>query len=201
VGLGVGGGYVLVEGNGNNAQTASGSLDQYYEQVQARLNWRVTDKISLQLSGGLEDRQFETAGAGDSLDPVFGAAIQYQPIKSTQIALTANRTVASSDFYLAAQQTETTVVGLNVSQRLWRQFSLGAGATYSRLDYSTPAFASAGGAANRSDDVVSLNAQLSHPFFKQGTWSLFYQYSKDASSQAGFGFQSSQAGFSVSYRF
>jgi hypothetical protein len=205
-GLGAGGGYVLVENNGNgNGQVAasgqSGSLDQYYEQVQARVNWRATDKISFQISGGVEDRQFETAGAGDSLDPIFSASIQYQPLKNTQISLAASRTAAASDFYLAAQQTETTVVSLGVNQKLWRKFSLGGGVAYTRMDYSTPAFAGAGGAANRNDDIVSFNAQLSHPFYKRGTWSLFYQYSDDTSSQAGFGYQSSQVGMSVSYSF
>jgi hypothetical protein len=208
-GLGVGGGYVLVEsdGNGNgNGQAAvnngqTGNLDQYYEQVQARVNWRATDKISIQVSGGLEDRQFMTAGTGDSLNPVFSLSIQYQPFKYTQISLVGSRTVASSDFYLAAQQTETTLVGVTLSQQLWRKFNLGMGLNYAQTDYSAPGFAGAGNAANRSDDVVSFNVQLSHPFYKRGTWSLFYQYSDDTSSQTGFSYQSSQVGFSVSYSF
>jgi len=206
VGLGAGGGYVLVQSNGNGYGQAapggqSGSLDQYYEQFQARINWRATDKISFQISGGLEDRQFETAGEGDSLNPLFGAVIQYQPFKSTQISLSASRTVASSDFYLAAQETDTTVVGLSVSQQLRRKFSLSGGVNYSQLDYGTPSFSAAGSAANRSDDVWSFNAQLSHPFFKRGTWSVFYQYSDDNSTEQGFGFRSSQVGFTVNYRF
>ncbi|HUC84710.1 MAG TPA: hypothetical protein VL970_05910 [Candidatus Acidoferrales bacterium] len=205
-GLGAGGGYVLVENNGQgNGQVAasgqSGSYNQYYEQVQGRLNWRATDKISFQISGGLEDRQFELPGAGDTLDPLFSVTIQYQPFKFTQISLTASRTTAASDFYLASQQTETTLVGLNVSQRLWRKYTLGAGISYSQLDYSTPSFAAAAEAANRTDDLVTFNVQLSHPFYKRGTWSLFYQYLDDTSSQAGYSFHSSQVGFSVSYSF
>ena len=203
-GLGLGGGYVLVQSDGNGQAAASGqsgNLDQYYEQVQARVNWRTTDKISIQVSGGLEDRQFMTAGTGDSLDPIFSLAIQYQPFKDTQISLTGSRTVASSDFYLAAQQTETTLVGVNLDQQLWRKFHLGLGFVYTLTDYSTAGFAGAGNAVNRSDDVVSFNLRLSHPFYKRGTWSLFYQYSDDTSSQAGFSFQSSQVGCSVSYSF
>ena len=205
-GIGVGGGYVLVQSNGQgNGQVVNpgptGNQDQYYEQVQARVNWRVTDKISVQVSGGLEDRQFMTPGTSDSLNPIFSIAIQYQPFKYTQVSLVGSRTVASSDFYLAAQQTETTLVGVNVNQQLWRKFSLGAGVNYTHTDYSTPGFAGAGGLADRSDDVVAFNVLLSHPFYKRGTWSLFYQYSDDTSSQAGFSFQSSQVGVSVSYAF
>jgi hypothetical protein len=199
-GLGVGGGYVLVEEDGRAAASGpSGNLNQHYEQLQARVNWRATDKISFQVSGGFEDRQFETAGEGDSLNPIFSATIQYQLFKHTQILLTGSRTVASSDFYLAAQQTETSLVSLNVNQQLWRKFSLGGSLAYSEVNYDTPAYA--GSAVNRSDDLVTFNAQLSHPLSKRGTWSFFYQYSNDTSSQAGFNYRSSQVGMTVSYGF
>lgn len=198
-GLGVGGGYVLVE---NNSQAgAANNQDQTYEQAQARVNWRATDKISFQVSGGLDDRQFSTAGAGDSLNPIFGAAIQYQPFKDTQISLNANRAVSSSAYYQAAQEVDATSVGLNLNQRLFRRFSLSLGVAYSEMDYSTPAGAASAFAANRTDDLVSFTARLSHPFFKRGTWSVLYQYSNDSSSQRGYGFESNQTGIEIGYRF
>jgi len=203
-GIGVGGGYVLIEGNGDGNGQALGQTfgvnnadsDQTYEELQARVNWRATDKISLQINGGLEDRQFQTAGAGDSLDPIYGVGIQYLPFKYTQISLNANRTASSSDFYLAAQQVETTIVSLSLSQRLLQKFNLLLGASYTKDDYNSGAVA-----VNRSDDVLSFNATLSHPFYKRGTWSVYYQYQKDDSSQAGFGFESNQVGFEISYRY
>jgi len=207
-GIGAGGGYVLVESDGNGTQPgglqptgSNNNLDQTYVQVQARVNWRATDKISFQISGGLEDRQFMTAGTGDSVNPLFGAAIQYQPFATTQISLNANRTAASSDYYLAAQQTETTILGVSVNQRLFRKFNAGVGFAYTKTDYSTAASGAVANLANRSDDLVSFNARLSHPFLKHGTWAVFYQHSENTSSQPGFGFQSDQTGFEVSYGF
>ncbi len=205
-GIGVGGGYVLGETDGSANPVAAqpgavNNLDQYYEQVQGRVNWRATQKISFQLNAGLEDREFSTAGAANSLEPVFGAAIQYQPFKATQISLSASRTVASSDYYLAAQETETTIVSVNLNQRLFRDFTVAVGAAYSMTDYSTPSGITSAALANRTDDQISLTARLSHPFFKRGTWSVFYQYADNSSSQAGYTFESNQSGFEISYSF
>ena len=196
VGLGAGGGYVKIKDTSGSRTAAN--LDQTFEQLQARVNWRAAEKISFQISGGLEDRQFNTAGSGDSLNPIFGAAIQYQPFKNTQISLSASRTVSSSDYYLAAQQAESTMVGLNLSQRFLKKFLLGLGVAYGTTDYTT---AVAAAAQNRSDDNVSFNARLSHPIFKRGTASVFYQYADNHSSGPGLSFQSNQTGFEISYRF
>ena len=80
-------------------------------------------------------------------------------------------------------------------------FSLALGAAYSVTDYSTPSGPAAAGFANRSDDQVSFTARLSHPFLKRGTWSVFYQYADNSSSQAGYTFESNQTGFELSYTF
>lgn len=200
-GLGLGGGYVLVQANGQAQAGNAGDLDQTYEQAQARVNWRATQKISFQINGGLEDRQFMTAGTRAALNPIFGAAIQYAPFKVTQISLNASRAVSASDYYLAAQETETTTVSLNLDQRVLKKFKLDLGVAYSQSDYGTATGGAAGNAVNRTDDEISLTARLSHPFFRRGTWSLFYQYSDNNSSQPGFSFTSSQTGFEVGYRF
>lgn len=214
IGVGAGGGYVVIQNDsqtggttnqkGSNSQAVGANnqnQDQTYEQIQARLNWRATDKISFQISGGIEDRQFSTAGSSDSLSPIFSVAIQYLPFKDTQISLTAGSSVSESDYYLVAQETKITSLALNLNQQLFRRFTLALSIGYSETDYSSPTVAALAAAANRTDDVVSFNARLSHPFFKRGTWSVFYQYSDDTSSQAGYTFESNQTGFDISYRF
>lgn len=199
VGIGAGGGYTKINDNSQTRNT--NNLDQTYEQLQARVSWRATEKVSFQINGGLDARQFNTAGSGNSLNPIFGAGIQYEPFKTTQISLTGNRTVSSSDYYLAAQQVEATSVSLNLNQRLLRKFTLGLGVAYAMTDYGTSAGAASASAVNRSDDDVSFNVRLSHPFFKRGTWSVFYQYGDNRSSQPGYSFQSNQTGFEISYRY
>jgi hypothetical protein len=204
-GIGVGAGYTLVENNTlvqNSSQLGGAeNLDQTHEELTAHVNWRATDKISFQISGGLDDRQFQTAGSSDSLSPIFGATIQYQLFKDTQVSLVAARSTGASDYYLAAQEIETTSVALNLSQQLYRRFAMGLSVAYATSDYGTAVNAASAGAANRSDDQVSFNARLSHPFFKRGTWAVFYQYSSNSSSQGGFSFDSSQTGIDISYSF
>jgi hypothetical protein len=196
-GIGAGGGYVKNEANGGIQTTAD--LDQTYEQLQARINWRATQKLSFQVSGGGEDRQFMTPGTQDSINPIFSVAIQYQPWKRTEITLSASRVVSTSDYYLAAQEAQATMVALNLNQRLFKKFTLGAGVAYGRTDFSTSGGLVTG--QDRTDDNVSFNVRLSHPFLKHGVWSVFYQFSENTSTLAGYGFTSNQGGFEISYRY
>lgn len=73
--VGVGGGY----------DNEDASPDMTFEQLQGRVNWRATDKISFQLHDGMEDRQFLSGGAAHLINPVFGDSVQYQPFEQTKI--------------------------------------------------------------------------------------------------------------------
>lgn len=195
-GIGIGAGYdwVTPDGSGSSADT-----DQYFEQMQARLNWRATDKISFQINAGFQYTEFSTAGQEDSLAPIFGAAIEYLPFRHTAISLNASRTVQPSTYYIVVQQVEVTLVSLAVSQELFHKFQLSASIGYSTTEYtSTIASFSLG---SRTDDQTLFNIRLSHPFFKRGTWSIFYQYTDNQSDQALYTFNSDQTGFEINYSF
>jgi hypothetical protein len=196
-GIGAGVGYVLV---GSNGQSGTSNPDQTYEQLQGRVNWRAMDKLSFQLNAGFEVRQFLASGYNTTLNPLFGLTIQYQPFESTELSINAGRTVAPSDYYLAAQQSAVTTAGAYLNQRLFREFSLQLGVTYSVTDYNSPV---AGVANNvlRTDDQISFNAQISHPFWKRGTWAVFYQYANNTSTVPGFGYESNQVGFQISFAY
>jgi hypothetical protein len=184
-GVGAGAGYVNV----------NFGPDQTYEQLAGRVNWRATDKISFQINGGAEDRQF-LGGAGDLISPTFGAAIQYQPFDETRISLNASRNIAPS--YFADEVEEDTVVGADFNQRLLQKFYLDLNAAYNWDKY----VASANGiSANREDDYYSLTARLSHPFLKRGTAAVFYEYSGDASTAAGFSYISHQIGVEIGFNY
>lgn len=199
VGIGAAIGYVMV--NGENGFGAGTDLDQTYQQLHARVNWRATDKVSFRVSGGFEDRQFMAPGSASQLAPLFAVGIQYQPFKPTQIGLTASRSVSSSSYYLAAQEVQTTSVSLSLDQGLIDQFSLWLTLAYYTTDYGTPPAGVSGSLGDRTDDQESFEVQLSHPFFKRGTWSVFYQYSDNQSSDKGFSFVSNQVGLELNYSF
>ena len=184
--VGVGGGY----------DNEDASPDMTFEQLQGRVNWRATDKISFQLHGGVEDRQFLSGGAADLINPVFDAVIQYQPFEQTKISLTGERIVAAS--YLQGNQvTESTGVSAGLNQRLVKKLFLDLSGGYQTVKY----ISSGSSVSNRKDDYDYLNAQLSCAFLKRGTIAVFYQISQDASSQAGYSFTSHQVGFSIGCRY
>jgi hypothetical protein len=185
VGLGVGAGYVGVDAG----------PDQTYEQMRGRINWRATDKISIQLNAGFEERQLQTGGAGDLFNPIFGAAIQYQPFEHTRISLDASRSVEPS--YFQDQVQETTSVNVSLNQRLLQKFYFDLGVGYNSIDYT----GTTGLGGNRTDNYYFLNARLSHSFFKRGTLSIFYQHTENSSSQPGFGYASNQVGLEVGYSY
>ncbi len=192
-GLGLGFGY--------NQQ--DNSPDSIYEQYQGRINWRATDKISFQLSGGLHDQQYLSGDAGNLLTPIFGGTIQYQPFEQTQLSVNFNRTVSNSSFQ--NQVDIVTAVTASLNQRLLGRLMLDLSGGYSTTEYQASV---ATLSTSRNDDVVSFTARLSCPFLKRATASVFYTYSDNNSTQSGFatagtgyGFTSSQGGLELRYQY
>ena len=176
--------------------------DQTDEQLQGRVNWRATDKISFEVNAGFEDIQFLASGISDSLSPTFGAAIQYQPFKQTQISLNASRTVTASSYSTSDAVTETTGIGCNLNQRLLEKLSLNLGVGYTETKYSDSISASVGTLSeNREDDYSYFSASLSRPFLKRGTLSATYQYSDNSSTAPGFSYSSNQIGIQIGYSY
>jgi Putative beta-barrel porin 2 len=184
-GIGAGVGYVSVETG----------PDQTYEQLRGRVNWRATDKISFEVNAGFEDRQFQTGGEGDLFNPLFGAAIQYQPFEQTRISLDASRSVVPS--YFQDQVQENTSVSADLNQRLLQKFYFDLSVGYTSVDYE----GTTGLGGSRTDNYYFLNARLSHPFLKRGTLAIFYQHTENSSSQRGFGYSSNQVGLEVGYSY
>jgi uncharacterized protein (PEP-CTERM system associated) len=171
--------------------------DMTFEQLQGRVNWRATDKISFQLHGGVEDRQILSGGAADLINPVFDATIQYQPFEHTKISLTGQRVVSASYLSKQSQVTENTGVSAGLNQRLVKKFFLDLSGGYQAVKY----ISSSSSVASRKDDYDYLNAQLSYAFLKRGTIAVFYQISRDDSSVQGYSFTSHQVGFQIGYRY
>jgi hypothetical protein len=194
-GIGVSAGY--------NHEQGTNNPDSVFEQYQARVNWRATDKISLELSGGLYDQQYMSGGASPLISPVFNATIQYQPFEHTEVSVSAGRTVSTSDYQ--AQMIKTTTAGVDLTQQLFGRLNLDLSFDYNKSDYSASLF---GLGTSRSDSYYSVNARLICPVLKRGTASVFYQYASNSSSQTGFlaptanfGYTSHQIGFEFSYRY
>ena len=189
-------------GFGYNQQ--AGSPDSFLQQYQASANWRITDKVSFQLSGGLEDLEYLSGGSFDILTPIFGGTIQYQPFSQTRISVTANRTVTTA--YYENEVIEGTSITGDFNQRLFGGVYLDLNGGFTTSSYVASII---GLATGRNDDTYSFNVRLTCPFPKRGTFGIFYQYSNNSSSQTGFAgfgasafsYSSSQFGFDISYNY
>jgi len=174
--------------------------DMTYEQLLCRMNWRATDKISFQIHGGGELRQFLTGGAKDVLNPVAGVAIQYQPLETTQLSLNLDRVVATSLVTATnaqSQLSESVDLTGRLGQRLFKKLNLDLSGGYHTVKY----VAADTEVTSREDDYYTFNARLSCAFLKRGTASVFYQYSDVSSTGSGFTYSTTQLGFEIGYRF
>ncbi|MGB7768511.1 MAG: hypothetical protein WBN22_06620 [Verrucomicrobiia bacterium] len=183
-------------GMGVGYDDVDSSPDMLFEQYQARARWRATDKISFQLHGGLEDRQFLSGGASDLINPIWGGEIQYQPFEVTQLSLNLERIVNVS--YLQNQVNEGLSFSGDLNQRLLGKLFLDLSGGYQTTKY----VASEGGlSVNRSDDYYYFNTRLSTKFLKRGTVAIFYQISEDSSTQSAYSFTSHQVGFEIGFAY
>ncbi|HTY88534.1 MAG TPA: hypothetical protein VMB80_13790 [Candidatus Acidoferrum sp.] len=184
--VGVGGGY---------DDNQSGP-DATFEQAQGRFNWRASNRISFQIHGGVEIRQFLSGSGNDLVNPIFDATIQYQPLELTRISVTGQRTVSAS--YLQSQVTETIEVSVDVNQRLLRQYFLDLNGGYQNVKYVSSVSTST---PSRRDDYYFLNVQLGRTFLRRGTIAILYRFSQDNSSEAGYNFTTHQVGFQIGYSY
>ena len=185
VGLGAGAGYVDT------------TPDTIFEQLQGRVNWRATDKVSFGINGGPQFTQFTEGGGKPLINPIFGASVQYQPFDHTQLSLSASEAVNSS-YYYQNQVTETTSVNASLNQRLFEKFFLNVSGGYNWESYTA---AASGATANSSSDYYSVNVSLNTTFFKRVSASVFYNYSENITVQSGLAFSSNQVGFNVGYQY
>ena len=166
--------------------------DQTYQDVSARVNWRITDKLGLAANVGGEAREFGSGGT--LLSPVYGATFQYLPRERTQLSIGVSRAVQPSLFQ--GQVTETTELRASINQHLFKKFDLSLGVNFSVVD-----FTGSSGNSNRHDEDNSYNARLSHPLFKHGTIAAVYQFSDNRSSQRRYSYRSDQFGGEFNYAF
>lgn len=174
----------------------SATPDSLFEQLQGRVNWRATDKISFGINGGAEFTQFTDGGSAPLINPIFSGSIQYLPWDYTQISIGASRAVNTS--YYQNQITEITSVNGGINQRLFKRLHLNVNGAY---NWTTYVAAASGAAINNPSHYYSVNVQLNTSVFKRGSVGVFYNYSQNVTDQAGLGYSSNQVGFNIGYAF
>jgi hypothetical protein len=185
-------------GGGVGAGYANVNLgaDMTYETFQGRILWKVAHKINLAINGGGEVRQFLDTTQPNLFSPIYGVAIFYQPTETTTININASRNVSVS--YFENQITDISAFSATINQRLIKRYYLGLAAGY---DYTRYKATATGVVAGRLDQYYYVTVSLGTGFLKRGTASVFYTYSSNNSNVPGFGYNSDQVGFNISYRY
>lgn len=186
---------LLGVGGGGGYDSAENSADQTFQQFQTRVSWLVDDRLSVSANAGLEDREFAGGSRGPTVNPIYGAQVQYQPFAQTQLALKLNHSVSPS--VLASLDSETATYELSLNQRLLGKLHLNVTGGYNRLDFLSTQAA----VTSRSDYYYTFTTRLSLPVLQRGTVGLEYRYAKNASSAAGLSTSSNQVGVDLGFSY
>ena len=188
VGIGGTGGYNFVD---------DPNPDQTFEQVNLRLSYQATGKVSLNASGGVEFRQFEHDSRGTHITPVFQIGAIYQPFDGTNVTLTAGRRILNSGFFPDQDFTATNVTA-GISQRLFGRVYLGLSAGYENSDYFSTV---TGVSATRSDNYYFVQPSIDIVVTRYLTVGAYYLHREDTSTFDFFSFYDNQVALRATLKF
>ena len=167
-----------------------------YVQPNIRVIWDPTDQLTFNGEAGVEQRRFRSSDAHDLNNPVYSAGLRYRPIKVTTLLVDASRGVSAS--YLADVVTRSTTWTFGLEQRVLEVLFLTVTASRSDTTY----VATRDAVPNLRDDrFTSLQTRLAVPVLQHGSIGVFYQRTRNSSSQAAYAFSSNQVGVEVTIRF
>ena len=170
--------------------------DMTHEDLQARIDWRPGEKLSLSVSGGAQYRQYLSSDVPASLNPIYGASVLYQLFEPTALSLAASRTYTPA--YSQDQLSDATTISASLRQRLLKKLELDVSGGYFTTSYTAT---TVGVPVNRDDHGTFVNARLSAVVLKRATVAVFYARSDNSSNVPGYSYSSSQVGLELGYRF
>lgn len=194
-GIGAGIGYLQVDGTAANHNANSA-----YYNGQVRLDWKATEKLSINASGGVEYRNIQERGAKDPVGGIFSLGADWKAGEQTVVSLTASRGNKVSNALGAALDQATTFTA-SVRHGLWEGFAATLDGGYAMDHYK--ATSSSATVPLRTDNYFFVKPGLSYRFAERAEAKVFYQYRRnDADLPLNANdFYNTQVGLEVSYRF
>ncbi len=173
------------------------SADTAFVRPHLQLSWNPSQKLSVMLRGGVEERKYLGGRETWAETPILSAAVRFQPIQATAITLDAGREVSPS-YSSQGLLMDSTDWSARITQRLLKHFQLQVGMLGREVTYSG---ANRLGVPERRDRQRSYDARLSTTLLRRGTVAAFFRYNRNDSSASGFGFVSHQIGAEIGFRF
>jgi hypothetical protein len=155
--------------------------DQYYQQGLLRATYNATERLSVNLNGGIEVD--EASGGSTQLNPVLGLGVTYNIDAQDDLGLNASRSTSSSAV-TTGETTETTAVNIEFRHRIYSSFSFAFSLGYQNVEFYDQALST----LVRTDNYIFLRPSVTYSFAEWSQLELAYEYHRDVSSQRSFDF-------------
>jgi len=169
--------------------------NQTFQQVNARLIYQATEKLSFRGRAGVNFRQ--TQGGLDSTSPVFGIGATWTPFDSTTIIIDAYRDEYNSPTLFGQNYYATGFAG-RIRQRFFQKVYLGLGGGYENSEYDNTVSTVS---ATREDNYFYVRPSIDYQVTDWWSVGAFYMYRDNDSTSAPNNFYNNQAGFQTSLSF
>lgn len=185
VGVGAAFGYVIPEVADN----------QVYQQGLVRAIYKLTGKVLLNASAGIEVREYDS-GEPATLHPVFSITGNYLLSERTSFTLEAHR----RDQPAIEGTYNYSLLGFSagVRQLLWSRLSANLTVGYENTDYRTVANVAD---VSRTDDLIAGRLSFEYEFNRHWKAMAYYSYQQDSSTQPGLDYQNNICGLRLSWTF
>ena len=167
-----------------------GGADDVFERILARAVYAYSEKLEVEVRGGVEFRQSGGA-AGDRVNPIFSVLLGYQPAAGTRIGLEAFRSVETSEFR-PEESYERTGVTASFRRAIRPGFHLQLDGGYRQSGYAGRAEE-----AGRRDCYFFVRPGLLYHFADWGNAGLSYEYRSNDSNRPVSSFDNNQIIFQV----
>lgn len=171
-----------------------GAGDQMVHRTSARLEWKPTRKIAVDLDLGAEHRSFD---GGSETSPVVEARIGWMPRQGTEIYLNGYRREQASAFLPGQNYTEGGI-SLGIVQKLGDKWTARLEGGLEEASYSR---VSGVGPAGRVDKIHFIRPSVEYRLTDDFSMGLYYRYSQNDSNSPLFGYRNHTAGVEMGYTF
>jgi hypothetical protein len=177
--------------------TSDPTPNQTFEQGLVRGSYRVTEKLDVNGSAGLQFSQFQN---GDDKGPtfIFSLGGAWQPLEQTSVALEAYRRDVPS-YVFNSQNYTLTGTRASVRQSFLEKYSASVSAGFENSDYTKTSSSATG--TPRSDNYFWLRPAVDYQLNDRWAMGLFYQYRTKNSNQDIYDYSNNQGGVYSTYRF
>ena len=158
------------------------SPNQYFQQGLLRARWYPTDKLSVSLLGGLEQREID--GGDNRTDPIFTLNLSYQPRERTTFYLRAERRAYNSSS-LDNENFDVTTFSASVRQEFFAHMDFVLSVAYSYSNYYSTV---SNVTSSRIDNVFEVSPTIGMNVTRWSRLELSYQFRENNSTEVGASF-------------